>query len=149
MLIGCVYSRECRVTAQGFQTFSGDCQFSGSLSGSYLLDTEDGGGFADLLTILADDAEDLSWILGAACLFDGALFELPVEKPFINLYPGKTSLRHGLLPHFTVEFAFVLLIQVCKDLDLLVRLALAVATVLAVCAGIVGAHFSKPSSGDF
>ena len=110
ILIGCVYSGECRVTAQGFQTFSRDCQFSGSLSGSYLLDKKDWGGFSDLATVFADHTEDLSWILGTAGLFNSALFDLSIKEPFVDLDPCKASLRHGLLSHFAVKFTFVFLV---------------------------------------
>ena len=149
MLIGCVYSWECRVTAQGFQTFSRDCQFSGSLSGSYLLDKKDWWGLSNFATVFADHAENLSWVLGAASFFDSALFELSIEEPLVDLDPSKSSLRHGFLPHFAVKFTFVLLIKIREDFDLFIRFALTVAAALAIVARVVRSHFAESSSRDF
>ena len=149
MLIGCVYSGKCRVTAHGFQTFSRDCQFSGSLSGSYLLDKKDWWRLSDFATVFADHTENLSWVLGAAGLFDSALFELSIEEPLVNLDPSKSCLRHSFLPHFAVKFTFVLLVKIREDFDLFIRFALTVAAALAIVARVVRSHFSEASSRDF
>ena len=149
MLIGCVYSRVCRVTAQKIQTFSRDCQFSGSLSGSYLLDQEDWWGLSNFATVFADHAENLSWVLGAASFFDSTLFELSIEEPLVNLDPSKSCLRHGFLPHFAVKFTFVLLVKIREDFDLFIRFALTVAAALAIVPRVVWSHFTEASSRDF
>ena len=149
ILIYCGYPTECRVTAHEFQTFSGDCQFSGSLSGSYLLDKEDWWGLSNFATVFADHAENLSWVLGAASFFDSALFELSIEEPLVNLDPSKSCLRHSFLPHFAVKFTFVLLVKIREDFDLFIRFALTVAAALAIVARVVWSHFTEASSRDF
>ena len=146
ILIYCGYPTECRVTAHEFQTFSGDCQFSGSLSGSYLLDKKDWGGFSDLATVFADHTEDLSWVLGTAGLFYSTLFELSIKEPFVDLDPCQARLRHGLLSHFAVKFTFVFLVKICENFDLVIRLALTVATALVGISRVMGSHFPEAGS---
>ena len=63
------------------------------------------------MTVFADYAENLSWVLSAAGLLDGALFELSIEEPLVDLDPGETSFCHGLLTYFAVKFAVVFVIE--------------------------------------
>ena len=149
ILIYCGYPTECRVTAHEFQTFSGDCQFSGSLSGSYLLDKKDWWGLSNFATVLADHSENLPWVLGTAGFFDSALFELSIKEPLVDLDPSKSSLRHGFLSHFAVKFTFVFLVKIREDFDLFIRFALTVAAALAIVARVVGSHFAEASSRYF
>ena len=78
------------------------------------------------MTVFADHAEDLTWILGAASFLHSVLFELSIKEPLVDLDPGEASFCHGLLTDFTVQLSVVLLIEIGKDLYLFVRLALAV-----------------------
>ena len=78
------------------------------------------------MTVFADHAEDLTWILCATSFLHSVLFELSIEEPLVDLDPGEASFRHGLFTNFTVQLSVVLLVQISKDLDLIIRLALAI-----------------------
>ena len=82
--------------------------------------------FSDFATVFADHAENLSRVLRTAGLLDSALFELSIKEPLVDLDPCETGLCHGLLTHLAIQFAVVLLVEICEDLDLVITFALAV-----------------------
>ena len=90
-------------------------------------------GFSDLATVFADHAENLSRVLRAAGLLDSALFELSIEEPLVDLDPGQAGFSHGLLTNLSAQLSVVLVIEVGKDLDLIVRLALTVGAWHGAC----------------